>query len=305
MGEIIFSPPNFRSFREIFARARIRQKTAAYVIYNDPITGGMLITVYADILFLINFSMDFLALCLAGRLTSRKLSRPRVLLSAAIGGIGGTTAMFFLQGQLFVLFGVALAILMTLLAFGKYDRPGQLLRDSGILWGVGTLLSGLMTSILSLGELRGIVAYTEPGVDGFLPVFLLCFLLSSLLVRLTGSSVKKTSAEVVVTAGGITVSFPGLVDSGCLLTEPISGVPVIVATEASLGGLAVLLEATDTPLRLRMIPADGVCGHRLLRGFVPERVTVDGREVSAVVAKDVGGTDYGGYAGIVPARLVQ
>ncbi len=269
----------------------------------------MLITVYADILFLINFSMDFLTLCLTGRLTGRKFSRRRTVLSAALGGLFGTAAMFFLRRHLFVLFGIALAVVMTRVAFGRYDRPGPLLRDSGILWGAGTLLSGIMTSVLSLGEVRGGTAYTDPGADGFLPLFLLCFLLSSLFVRLTGSSTAKTSAEVCVTAGEITVTFPALVDSGCLLVEPMSGTPVIVASAKSLGELAVLLDRadahTDTSLRLRMIPADGVCGHSLLRGFLPDRVTVDGCEVAAVIACDRSGTTYGGFAGIVPARLVR
>ncbi len=265
----------------------------------------MLITVYADILFLINFSMDFLTLCLTGRLTNRKLSRFRAILSAVLGGLGGTLAMFFLRGRGFVLFGIGLAVAMTRVAFGIYDRPGRLLRDSGILWGVGTLLSGIMTSLLSLGDARGSPAYTDPGADGFLPLFLLCFLLSSLLVRLTGTSASKTAAEVCVTAAGIPVTFTALVDSGCLLVEPISGTPVIVASAEALGGLAVLLDTSDTPLRLRMIPADGVCGHRLLRGFVPDRVTVDGREVSAVLACDRSGTNYGGCAGILPAKLAR
>ena len=38
---------------------------------------------------------------------------------------------------------------------------------------------------------------------------------------------------------------------------------------------------------------------------LPERVTVDGREVSAVIAADESGTDYGGFDGIVPAGLVR
>ena len=79
--------------------------------------------------------------------------------------------------------------------------------------------------------------------------------------------------------------------------------PVIVASERPLGPLVELLRADVPPLRLRMIPADGVCGHRLLRGFVPERVSVNGKEVSAVIACG-GGTDYGGFGGIVPSKLV-
>ena len=260
----------------------------------------MLITVYADILFLINFSMDFLTLRLTGTLTSKPLSRSRLLLSAVLGSLAGTVSMFFLDGLPFLLCGLLTAVGMTRIAFGKGGRM-RLLRDSVILWGTGTLLGGIMTSVLSLGN----AVWTEGGDEPFLPVFLLCFAVSSSLLRLTGNSSAKKSARVTVTACGVTVSFAALCDSGCLLTEPISGMPVIVASRRSLGTLAELLVSEAPPLRLRMIPADGVCGHRLLRGFLPERTDVDGKAVSAVIACDDSGTDYGGFEGIVPAKLTR
>ncbi len=245
--------------------------------------------------------MDFLSLCLAGRLTSERLSRTRLILAAALGSLLGTAAMFVSGGVPFVLCGLITALLMTRTAFGKKKTP-HLLRSSVILWGTGTLLGGLMTSVLSLGG----AVNPAPGEDApFLPVFLICFAVSSFLVRLTKHTTAKTSAEVAVSSCGITVTFDALCDSGCLLTEPLSGMPVIVAGEPSLGRFAGMLRAEEPLLRLRMIPAEGICGHRLLRGFVPERVTVDGREVSAVIACDEGGTDYGGFAGIVPAGLVH
>lgn len=257
-------------------------------------------TVYADILFLINFSMDFLSLCLAGRLTSERMSRRRLLLSAAFGSLSGTAAMFVTEGVPFVLCGLVTALLMTRIAFGR-QRTARLLRGSVILWGTGTLLGGLMTSVLSLGDAAAVTAEDTP----FPAVFLLCFALSSLLMRLVKSVSGKSSARVTVHACGVTVSFGALCDSGCLLTEPISGMPVIVASADALGQLGAMLDADPPVLRLRMIPADGVCGRCLLRGFVPEKVSADGRQVSAVIACGGEGTDYGGFSGIVPAKLIR
>ncbi len=258
-------------------------------------------TVYADILFLINFSMDFLSLCLAGRLTGERMSRTRLVSAAGLGSLIGTGTMFVLSGFPFVLCGFCTAVLMTRTAFGK-QRMSRLLRGSVILWGTGTLLGGVMTSVLSLGE----AVYFETGKrPAFLPVFLLCFGISSLLTRLTGNVSGRKSAEVVLTAGGVTVTFDALCDSGCLLTEPLSGMPVIVAGTEALGALVPLLCGETPVLRLRMIPADGVCGHRLLRGFVPDEVSVNGRKTSAVIAhgEDLG--NCGGFAGIVPAKLAR
>ncbi|MBR5312361.1 MAG: sigma-E processing peptidase SpoIIGA [Clostridia bacterium] len=257
-------------------------------------------TVYADILFLINFSMDFLSLCLAGRLTSERMERRRLLLSAACGSFLGTAAMFVLDGIVFVLCGLGCAVLMTRIAFGKQKRT-RLFRGSVILWGTGTLLGGLMTSVLSAGDAAAVRDADAP----FPAVFLLCFAVSSMLVRLAKGVSAKTAARVTVSAGGMTVSFDALCDSGCLLTEPISGMPVIVASAEVLGRIGEMLAEDRPVLRLRMIPADGVCGRCLLRGFVPDRVSADGRDISAVIACGGTGTDYGGYSGIIPARLVR
>lgn len=266
---------------------------------------GSYITVYADILFLVHFSMDFLSLCLTGRLTSEKMSRTRTVVSAAVGGFIGTVAMLFLDGAYFVLCGILTAMLMTRIAFGKRacdlrTSALHLIRGCGILWGVGALLGGIMTSILSVGN----AVYTGGGDEGFLPIFLICFFLSSAIVRLAGRTSVKRSAKITVVACGVTVTFSALCDSGCLLTEPISGRAVIIASKNVLGTLYELLFRESSPLRIRMIPADGVCGHCLLRGFLPECVKVDGTEVSAVIACDTEGGNYGGFDGIVPQNLV-
>ncbi|MGN1347098.1 MAG: sigma-E processing peptidase SpoIIGA [Eubacteriales bacterium] len=261
----------------------------------------MRIVVYADILFLINFSMDFLTLWLTGKLTARRPSRVRLLASAALGSLSGTVSMFFIEGAAYVFCGLLTAVLMTRLAFGKYRHPARLLRDSVLLWGTGILLGGLMTSVLSLGS----AVRRDGGAESFPAVFLLCFGLSALLIRLTRHTSPQSSAAIVVTADGVSISFTALCDSGCLLTEPITGAPVIIASGRALGPLAARLAEEVPTLRLRMIPAEGVCGHRLLRGFLPDRVTVNGKAVSAVIACDTGGTEYGGFDGIVPAKLTH
>lgn len=259
-------------------------------------------TVYADILFLINFSMDFLSLCLTGRLTAHRMSRRRLIPAAAFGALAGCAAMFLpLNGIPFVLAGLLTAFAVVRIAFGKSGSLRQLVRDTLILWGTGTLLGGILTSVLSIGN----AVWQDGGNGSFVPLVLLGFAAASGFLRITGHSTEKRSAEVTVTSAGTSAVFTALCDSGCLLTEPISGMPVIIASEAVLGTLGELLSSENTPLRLRMIPAEGIGGHRLLRGFVPDAVTVNGRSVSAVIACDPSGSNYGGFCGIVPAKLVR
>lgn len=259
-------------------------------------------TVYADILFLINFSMDFLTLCLTGRLTAHRMSRRRLMLAAAFGALAGCTAMFLpLSGIPFVLAGLVAALAVVRIAFGKAGSLRQLVRDTLILWGTGTLLGGILTSVLSLGN----AVWQDGGNGSFAPLVLLGFAAASGFLRLAGHSTEKRSAEVNLTAAGISVSFEALCDSGCLLTEPISGMPVIVVSETVLGTLGELLSSEEPPLRLRMIPAEGIGGRRLLRGFIPDEVTINGRAISAVIACDTENGNYSGFRGIVPAKIVR
>ena len=51
-------------------------------------------TVYVDLYFLINFSMDFLCFFLTSKLLSAKLSFGRTLVASTLGGIYANLALF-------------------------------------------------------------------------------------------------------------------------------------------------------------------------------------------------------------------
>lgn len=104
-----------------------------------------------------------------------------------------------------------------------------------------------------------------------------------------------------------------LVDSGNLLCEPLGGHPVLLAKPEALenlfgdkkiefdaGNISAL--GTDLARRVRFVPAKGVGGEKLLVGFIPDRLTVDGIGRDGVVAAEK--NDYGGCDGIVPSVLV-
>lgn len=249
-------------------------------------------TVYADVLFLVNFSMDLLTLVLASRITHKAVSRVRLLMSGAFGGISGTIlSVWEIGGVTGAVLNLLIMTVMTLLAFG---RKGNLIRNSLIVCGSGTLLGGIMTVLLSAGE-PVILDY-----GGAYPTaFMLCAAAAGVFIRMiSGSCVRKT-AEVAFSADGIRRSITALCDSGCFLTEPMSGLPVITVSDYVLGELNDRLQ--DGSLKLRVIPVKTVTGKGILYGFVPDEVSVDGSRVRAVIA--AGRESYGGFDGIVPAAL--
>ncbi|MGN1408968.1 MAG: sigma-E processing peptidase SpoIIGA, partial [Eubacteriales bacterium] len=170
---------------------------------------------------------------------------------------------------------------------------------SVILWGVGALLSGIMTFIINVGPH---MVNTDIS-SGFSEIFIICAAVSCLLVRMFSAAKSKKSAEVSFVYQGQKYTFDGLCDSGSHACEPISSLPAIIVNQKALGELGHELEREEIRVKLRLIPIKTAAGEKLLRGFVPDKVFIDGKEVAAVIASDSCCGDYSGYSAIIPAKL--
>lgn len=98
------------------------------------------------------------------------------------------------------------------------------------------------------------------------------------------------TARVLLLHDGSLRSFTALVDTGNTLSEPVSGLPVAVVRCEALKKYAVL-----------PIPTQTAAGRVVLLGFIPDRLSVNGREVACAVA--VAG-DIGAEALIPPDLLL-
>ena len=118
-------------------------------------------------------------------------------------------------------------------------------------------------------------------------LFALLALVSGLLTRKGGEAFRRANKARSVTVEAVlfgkSVTFRALVDTGNLLVEPISGRPVIPVDPKVLRGVLPpeLLSGTADPAklqnpdlarRLRLIPASGATGEKLLIAIVPERL---------------------------------
>lgn len=262
--------------------------------------------VYADILLLVNFSMDILTLYAAGRLTGKRMTKGRIIASAAAGSIIATLMTLLLShdstvtGVLTIVTMLVVSAMMARISYGKYASLAALFKDSVIIWGAGALLGGIMTVILSFGE-----TLTPVTNGSYVTVFSLCAFSALGVLRFLLTSRAKRTAEIAVTSGKETVVISALCDSGSFATDPMSGLPVIIVKSTAVRNVAKELYSPNCSLRLRMIPLSGVGGACMMRGFIPERVTVDNDEVSAVIAVDMSQGSFSGYEGLVPAVLCK
>ncbi len=292
--------------------------------------------VYGDVLFLINFSMDFLALYICARVLHRKIKTVPFVISASLGGAYSVASLFIELPRLFLLiFDVAIAFAMCAVAFEvSKDNKFSLSRaciSSFTFFVCEMLFGGAVTALfnmlgctsfaerMSIGDINS--AYSD------IPLWMFVFLAGTSAIityiggRLFGRGVSEKTVEIRIENGGNTLLFSALVDSGNLLSDPLTGKPVVVigyekiknflppdvrayAYDMNTGKLSI-----ENAKRIRHIPASGVGHSTVLVGFVPERMTISAGnkscEADAVVAIEKNVCDFGGLDAIVPIRLAK
>lgn len=295
----------------------------------------MEVAVYADLLFLINAGMDGLCLLLAGRLLHRRVKGWRVLLSAVLGGVYAVAALLLPDmGQApSLLCDLAVCIIMCATVFGERRRGWfkGITAAAGVYFALSMALGGVMTALYHLLNRAGVASLlaglSEEGGDGLGSWLFLVLVLIGGGVSLWGGRLLQRSravrvCTVTVELDGKAIALRGMVDSGNLLRDPMSGRVVICAEGEALRGIlspslaAVMKGASPDAVRLspadarrvRVIPAGTATGAGLLYGFVPERITltVEGdtqeREIDAAVAVTSIPTE--GVEALIPAELV-
>lgn len=287
-------------------------------------------TVYVDLFFLVNFSMDFLCFYLTAKLLNREFSIGRALCGAAVGGVYADAALFFSLPSYLALCVDALAgALVCAIAFYQRRKAKALPLYVLVFVAISMALGGIMTALFHFFNRTDFFrAASGSDADGIsVWIFALLAVVSGAITLLGGRffSVRaaQRNAEVEITYEGKRLRLNAMTDNGNFLREPVSGSPCIVA---DLNAMSKILPAEVVaaakkqrsaeweriPLRhmrrIRMIPTRTAAGEGLLLGLRPERVTVacggERREVAAWIALAELGKTAGGNEALLPAALL-
>lgn len=285
-------------------------------------------SVYVDLFFLINFSMDFLCFFLTARLLHRRPSPLRMLAASAVGGLYADLALFFVAGRLLSLtIDVGVCALMCLIAFGERKKLKSLLLYVPVYTAISMALGGIMTALFTLFNRASFLDTESAEGDGIsVWTFFLLALISGVLTLLGGRFFRKntaqTRASVSVSFGGKTVHLSALTDSGNLLREPLSGKPCIVADVGAMESILpkeIIFAVKNDPTSiekiapryaksLRMIPTNTATGRGILLGLRAEKITVDcgkgEKTVDATIALSSLGRTADGTDALLPSELL-
>lgn len=291
----------------------------------------MEVEVYGDLLFFINAGMDALCLSLTSRVLHRRSAAWRVLLAAAIGGVYAVLSLFWTVGTgLSLLLDAGMCLCMCAVAFAGRGTGGigRFFLTSGVYFLLSMVLGGVMTALYHLLNRIGADTWFSGGEEG-LGTWL--FALLALLgggITLWGSRIFHRAGSVrecmlVAEMDGRRVTLLGMVDTGNLLRDPMSGRVVVCVDRRSLapllspaltrameGGGMDALSASADARRIRLIPARAATGDGMLFGVTPDRLTlsfsVKGREESREVDAILAATDELSDAqALVPAELLN
>lgn len=255
-------------------------------------------TVYADVLFLINFSMDFLVFYICARLSRRRLNPIRSALAAAIGGAYGVAALFLPEdGILTILCDLLSLLVICMTAFySRRERFRDLIGRCALFAGVSAILGGIMTALYSALNRSGLaVLEGETGDDISVWIFALLAAAGGAAAFAGGKRMRRLASakqsDIIISFDSNTVKVRAMTDTGNLLSDPLSGRGVALCELEAVRSIfppelvefwhsgdisASMSLPEEYASRLRFIPAKGALGGKtsLLVAISPDSLTV-------------------------------
>jgi sigma-E processing peptidase SpoIIGA len=286
--------------------------------------------VYADLLFLINFSMDYLCLYICARSLHRRIRTPRILLAAAIGGIYSVLALFLtFNTVLSILIDVAVCVILCAIVFADKSHPlSSTLLCTLLFVGISMMTGGCMTALFNL--LNRLPLPLEAIEDDTVATYLFAALaaISGIISLRSGQLISRhssiTECLVSLTMERDTAVLNGLADTGNLVKDPLSGKAVILVDREQLSRICDITVFDSFAsgaqagefhkFSLRLIPITTAGGHSMLVAAKPKDLTVtvtDAHGRTRTLAPDVliSPTNLKnsatGYKAIIPAEILK
>lgn len=247
-------------------------------------------TVWGDLLFFVNFCMDFQCLFLTARLLCRPFHVWRSVLFSAFGAAYAVAALFIeVNGVAAFLLDLAVCFLMCVGSFyEKKERTVRVFLPFLIYFGVSFAVGGVMSGMASLLARMDLPIAQGTG-DVSPTLFLFLALLGGVLTFLWGRFChrqgKQMRAHLLVGVDKRSVRLSAMVDSGNLLSDPVSARPVVILSHAVLdrlfdAELSALLKKGDVSAmttlpprsarRVRILRAATVTGGGLMPAVLPD-----------------------------------
>ncbi len=254
-------------------------------------------TIYADMLFLVNFIINLILLKLCSLLVKTSPSTPRLTFASAAGAVYALF-MFFPNISFFYIFPFKLAISFLMIRIiSPKAKLVRLVKFTAVFYLVSFTFAGVLLMLIYLSSsspalnpvMQNGIFYFDIPMRSLLPASALSYgiIVLSQAIFKRNKTIGIRSLKIILSGRECTV--PALSDTGNLLKDPISRVPVIIAEQKFIinlfpDGIPSVENAETSNLRLRLIPYTSLGNQGgMLTGFIPDEVRIDGHKASRVI----------------------
>ena len=276
-------------------------------------------TVYIDVLIVMNIYISYFTLRAAGRLLHTDIKFGRLAAASVFGGFSALAALADTGFAGSVLLRATLTAVMALAAFG-FGSIKQLAVRSFVCFSVGMLICG---AAVLIHELTGSDMIFSANGYVYISVSSLVLVISSaviygvlsLLRRIADSPDTDERVILHIVSGGRTADISGITDSGNHLRDFLTGRPVIICKVSAVENVlpanvkAYLAGNTDDIAGIRLIPMNTVSGSAAAAAFLPDSLTAElhgtKKRLDALIAVNRGALEAESFDAVVPSKLLR
>lgn len=275
-------------------------------------------TLYIDVYFMINFTVDMLAIFISLKMVHLKVSIRRLIFSGLLGSLLAIIELFVTNKMFNVLLAALFVLLISLICAkdASFSRKIKFLISFYI---AAFLISGGVSFIYELMDryLKDFIINSTGAASRKALVFSLIILMMigvlRLFIMMFSNSINQKSARILIEIGDKSLGLEAMIDTGNLVKDPMNMNPVIFIkksyAEKILPNEVIELSHLDTLTpefrkRIRLVPVTRNSQTHVMTGVRVDRVMVfngnskESIDATIVIDKEEG--TFGGYYALAP-----
>ncbi len=282
-------------------------------------------TLYIDVYFLINFTVDIISLYFAAIFSKVPTTTKRLIASALVGAFIAVAVVFLPEVAILKL----LAATLGLLLMGSITPKPVVLRRKGrfiisflifeaLVGGGVTLIWNILDRFLSSYFDSGAEKVVNRKMLFFSLIILLSIGVFKMIVSFFSNTESEESVEIEISFLDNKKTLEAFVDTGNLAKDPMDMSPVLLIKKEAAKGLLPqnIIDlcdpdrlSKDVRKRIRLIPITRGGGTHVLTGVKADSVKIISgnkkEEIRLTVAIDKEGGTYGGFPALMPAAALD
>lgn len=246
--------------------------------------------IYIDVLIIVNLFVNYFILLTTSKFLNLKLKLSRLILGEILGAIY-SLYIFIPEPNLFIsiLIKLFMSIIMVAVSF-EFRTIQQFLKIIVCFYAVNFAFSGTMFTLWCFLKPNGMIINNDIVYFNISPLTLIILTVVSYIIIeiinrvIEKKQLKSSEYEIGIKFKDKYIVLNAKIDTGNLLKEPFSNLPVIVVKKSEINLLIPefnIFESIENQneikkLKIRMIPFKTVSGTGILPAFKPEYVVLKG-----------------------------